>query len=170
MRKHKTIVLKKPAPAPAINLKDGRKFVPQTDAGTWFVTIDGQYYCAADIDTLMSGLKRHGMLADPPKEVLPEISAFKLYRSVIMDPYSSLTSRQEARSQLMQMKDPEAVAFVQKLHNRPPASMQAQVLTNRLEKLDFADVTHEDLIQHVSNLVLRSKLIIELSERLRLPQ
>lgn len=152
-----------------IKLADGRKFDLLHDDGTWYVIIDGKFYCAASREHLVHGLETHFHLVKPKIEV-PEKHPLQIIHETLKSDQSSLIHRQTAREALKAYAargDVAAALLLAELHNKPKASVHAQNLTDALRKQDYADVTHEELVQHVSNLVLRSKLILELSDRLR---
>jgi len=81
----------------------------------------------------------------------------------------SLPERQYARKFLFSNFPDDALAnymravIIKKLEK--PASLHAEALRIKLDKLDYADVTHEELVKHIHHLPTRSQLIIELGER-----
>lgn len=152
--------------------KDGRKFGVERSHGSYYVQIDGTHYTAATLEDLEKGLSSVGLTLKPEKK--PDVvhivdQCEMLLRSDI----SSLEHRQAAKKVLKQHAgegNEKAKLLVQELESKQavPASRVAQILTKGLGKNDFSDVTHEELTQHVPNLVLRSQLIIELGARTRL--
>lgn len=152
-----------------IELADGRTFNVAKIRDTWHVAIDGQAYCASSLELLVLGLARQFRLANhvetPPQDPIKE--ALFLLQSQ----NSSLQQRQIAIADLRnlaEMGNSEAQALVRLLDAKRSASPHAQAVAMKLGKNDFSEVTHEELVKHVNDLVLRSKLILELSDRVRL--
>lgn len=149
-------------------LTDGRLFHLQHADGTWYVFIDGRYYCAVDPEILIKGIEsKHHLYRPPPAPI--HKPPLQIADETLRDENSSLIARQEAREVLKTFAakgDVMATLLLEALEKKP-VSAAARTITAQLKKYSFADVTHEELVQHVSNLVLRNKLILELSERLR---
>lgn len=137
--------------------------------GSWSVTVDGRHYCAPTKQLLIQGLKR--MLSfDEPREEPRAIPPFEYFYDLLTLPSSPLTARQLARRRLMEMAtigDSLAQEVVRKMNEKPEPSLEARNVTREIGKPDFSDVTHEELVEYVHNIVLRNKLIHELSERVR---
>ncbi len=151
-----------------IKLADGRSFTLQCDEGTWHVTIDGKFYCAADKDTLVRGLENH-IIYLKPKIVVPDKHPIQKATDTLKSDQSTLNERKEAREMIKQYAakgDVLASVLLSQLDSKP-VSIQARNFTKRMQKFEFADVTHEELVQHVPNVVLRTQLILELADRLR---
>lgn len=152
-----------------IKIADGRTFTLSGDKDTWYVFIDGKYYCAATEENLIEGLEKHFHIIKP-KIVLPDKHPLQVIQETLRSEISSLVHRQEARQALKQLAatgDVAATLLLDQLTRKPEPSHEAKKVLTRLKKFEYADVTHEELVQHVHNLVLRSRLILELSERLR---
>lgn len=152
-----------------IQLADGRSFLLHISPDSCSVTIDGLYYVAADFATLLRGIESHFHIA-PERPPLIEKSHIQLCRDALTSAFSPLTARQAARSALFQLSsrgDEEASQLLARLHDKPEPSKAALAVTRRIGKAHFNDVTHEELVEHVSNLVVRAKLLHELSDRLR---
>ncbi len=151
-----------------IKLADGRSFTLKSDQGTWHVTIDGKFFCAADKETLVRGLGTHVIYLQP-KIVVPEKHPLQKATDTLKSDQSSLAERKEAREVIKQYAgrgDVLAGMLLTQLTSKP-VSVQARNFTARMKKYEFSDVTHEELVQHVPNLVLRTQLILELADRLR---
>ena len=155
-----------------IKHKDGRQVKVERSHGSYYVQIDGVNYTAATLKDLEDGLARVNITVTEEKK--PDTKHIVdqcelLLRSDI----SALEHRQAAKKVLKQHAGEghqKAAELLQELEGKQslPASKMAQIVTKGLGKNDYSDVTHEELTQHVSNLVLRSQLIIELGERTRL--
>lgn len=153
---------------PHISLTDGRVIRMQYSSGTWFVLFEGKYYAAATPETLRKGLDDRFHILRPRIEI-PTKHAVTLALETLRSKESSLIECQEARQALKQHAAlGHAQAFIMlELIRTKSLSKEAIDITQRLHKHDYCDVTHEELVQHVNNLVLRSKLVLELSDRLR---
>lgn len=152
-----------------VELTDGRTFHVAKIHDTYHVVIDGQAYCASSQELLLEGLARHVRLARhiyvPPRDSLREAVR------TLISATSSLQDRQIATDDIRNLAaqgNTEAQEVVRLLDNRPRVSPHAHAITKKLGKDDFSQVTHEELVKHVNDLVLRSKLILELSDRVRL--
>jgi hypothetical protein len=152
-----------------IKLADGRRVELLVDDDTWYVIIDGKYYCAASRHALVHGLETHFHVLKPKIE-LPEKHPVQIAHETLKAIDSSLIACQAARQDLKSYAakgDVLAALLLEDLSKKPAPSKAAQDITTRLGKFDFSDITHEELVQHVNNLVLRSSLVHELSQRLR---
>ncbi len=153
-----------------IKLNDGRRFLVWYDFGQWSVSIDGKFYCAVNKESLLRGLETKFHVIKP-KVDLPEVPLVDQAKAELKNPITAtLVSRRQAREDLKTLSaqgDVTAALLLQELDKKAAPSKEALEVTKRVKKLEFADVTHEDLVEHVKNLVLRSKLILELSDRLR---
>lgn len=151
-----------------VELADGRTFPVQESNGSYHVLINGEGYCATSYDVLLEGLSKVFRLAyhvyTPPRDPLREAVR------TIISANSSLQDRQTAAEDIRNLAhqgNMEAEAIVRLLDNRPPPSRPASQIAKQLGK-DFSKVTHEELVKYVNDLVLRSKLLLELSDRVRL--
>lgn len=154
--------------ADKVKLADGRSIALKCDQGTWHASIDGKYYCAADKETLVTGLQSSYQFY-LTKIIVPEKPPLQIATETLKSENSSLVARREAVDSLERLSgqgDVVATVLLDQL-SKKKVSRSAQEITKRLKKNNFADVTHEELVQHVNNLVLRAQLILELSERLR---
>jgi hypothetical protein len=153
-----------------IRLTDGRRFEIAHDDDTWYVIIDGRFYCAAKREDLLRGVEEHFHVRHPQPPPAPDKHPLQIAAETLKSSTSSLIDRQAARNDLKRFAsagDVAAKVLLQDLSNKPALSPRAQTITARLKKDSFEDVTHEELVQHVNDLVLRSVLILELSDRLR---
>lgn len=138
--------------------------------GSWHVALDGKHYCAATLETLERGLELHFHVVKPAPVTITK-PPVQRYREILTSESSSLMDKQAARRDLIQFANnghPEASDIVARLRAKPAPSLHARTWTAVLGKTHFEDVTHEDLVENVSDLVLRSKLILELAERFTL--
>lgn len=153
-----------------IELSDGRKFELKEFSGTWSVSIDGVNYCASTPATLREGIARHFHLAWV--RVTPVIKhQVDQCIDVLKDPNSSLIARQEAHRHLKNWDasgHQRASRVIEHLNSKPAPSRQAQAVALLLNKRDFAEVTHEELVEYIHDLVSRSRLMLELGDRLKL--
>jgi hypothetical protein len=128
----------------------------------WRSDIDGRHYCSQTKDALLRCISEcHNVIIPetPPEPVRP--LADILFSQLKT---GALEQKQDARRRLLDIAtkgDEDAIAYLQFLPEKK-ISMSAKYLAKSLGK-DFIDVTFAELSENVSDLVLRNKLMKELS-------
>lgn len=152
-----------------VELANGRTFHVQRIDDSYHVVIDGAAYCAPSADLLLEGLSKvfhlaHRITVIPRDPVREAILVLQSHNSTLRDRQSAMADLRN----LAQGGIVEAAAIVRLLDSRQQPSPHAVAVTMMLGKTDFGEVTHEELVKHVKDLVLRAKLLLELSDRVRL--
>jgi len=153
-----------------IRLQSGQSVHIYYKDGAYRCIIDGKNFIGEKLENLIRSIAYLNPII-PPEELLPpdiRSHAEKLI-GILRNPKSYLSEKQNALERLLGYAaegDIDALQIVDELEMKPRPSREALNITNILNKVDFAFVTHEEMIQHISNLVLRSRLISELANRL----
>ena len=131
---------------------------PKFYGGMWRLDIGDIHFCSQTLDGLEAAVKtRHPFSVHESKpEPVVELTGAAKYLDTLR--YGqSLAERQDARRRLL------ALGGHDHLFARPLTS-PAAVIAKKLGK-PFDDLTIAELTQHVNDIVLRHKLILELSDR-----
>lgn len=137
---------------------------PTFSGGMWRIDINGKHYCAETLERLEWGLKEIGLeiYKQPPHEADVRHPSEKM-RDILYNERVGLSIKQDALVHIQRMaKDGNELA--DKIISSIPSyrSPDAIYYTKQAKKSDFLFMTHEDLTELVDNIVLRSKLILEL--------
>jgi len=147
----------------------GKQVHPEHRSGMWRITIGDVHYCSQTQDGLRGALAFHNHAsAALPKEPEPKISEEERLIKVLK--HGALPDRQEAYLDLVQMaQNGSSVAqdaLGAMLTNTVP-SRDARNIAHVIGK-PFDLISYDELTQYVDNIVLRNRLVAEISERVKL--
>jgi len=133
----------------------------------WRCDLNGTHYCAQHKHDLLRCISecQTAVIPDvPPVPVRPAAD-------ILFDDlkYGGLEQKQRARRTLIQLAengDESAVQYLDFLPNNK-LSFSAKYWAKSIGK-DFIDITYADLVEHVSDLVLRNKLMNELADSFKI--
>lgn len=153
-----------------IHLQGGQPVRLQYQDGMWRCHIAGKNFCGETLENLVRAIAYLNPVITP-EIPLPadERSHAEQLIAILRNPKSYLSEKQDSLERLLRHAaegDEEALSIVSELENKPRPTREALNLTGILNKVDFAFVTHEEMVEHVNNLVLRSRLMGELANRL----
>lgn len=128
----------------------------------WRVDIDGIHYCSQNISDLIRCVSECTTAVTP--ESIPE--PIRPAADILFDELKNggLEQKQRARRTLLQLANAgneSAVHFLDSLPDNK-LSFSAKYWAKNIGK-DFIDITYADLSQHVHDIVLRNKLMQELT-------
>jgi len=135
----------------------------------WFAQAQDRHFLAQTKQGLIEALKSLGPIITPQVvEMPPELSPLDTYVSIINSDLS-LSSKQEAWTRLKGLagSDESAKRIVDAVLAQS-LSTAAKEITRTLGKTDFLEVSYADLVKYVNDLVLRSRLVMELAGRFRI--
>jgi hypothetical protein len=133
----------------------------------WRADSNDVHFCAETKQALIESLKYLGPSVTPQIiELPPVLSPLETFVGVINSDLP-LVSKQEAWRKLKNLANDNAEAkeIVYRMLEKP-FSYMAEEITHSLGKPDFLEVSHEELVKHINNLVVRNYLVLELSKRL----
>lgn len=147
----------------------GLEVHPVHKSGMWRVTVGELHFCSQSQEGLQGALaSHHHTLVQFPDEPKPRVDPAQPLIETLKT--GTLPERQSAVADLRQLAiqgSAIAQAALSKLAMKPPPSREAANYARLIGK-DFSEITHAELTQHVNNVVLRNKLIEELSKRVSL--
>ena len=144
------------------NLQGGTQVSVAYEHSMWRATISGTHYCAQHKHDLLR------CISECQTAVIPELPPVPIRPAadILFDDlkYGGLEQKQRARRTLIQLANSGDEAAVHYLDFLPvkKLSFQAKYWAKNIGK-DFIDVTYADLVEHVHDLVLRNKLMEELT-------
>jgi len=153
-----------------IHLQSGQPVELRYKDGMWRCIINGKNFCGETLENLVRSIAYLNPVVTPEIPLPPDKRTHpeKLI-SILRNPKSYLAEKQDALERLLRYAaegDVGALSILDELEAKSRPTREALNLTTLLNKVDFAFVTHNEMVEHVNNLVLRSRLIIELADRL----
>jgi hypothetical protein len=145
-----------------VNLQGGNQAVIEFSHNMWRSNVGGTHYCAQHKLDLLRCISECSSAVIP--DIIPE--PIRPAADILFDDlkYGGLEQKQRARRTLIQLAgngDEMAVHYLDFLPTKK-LSFQAKYWAKNIGK-EFIDVTYADLVEHVSDLVLRNRLMSELS-------
>lgn len=154
-----------------LTLANGQIVRLRCHGASWSALIGGISYVAATRERLCEGIASEFHLPYVPP--LFELKHPRVkHHDTLKGSSSTMAARQDAYFSLREMAkqgDFEAEYIIKPLVEYQP-SPQARAVTQRIGKSSFLEVTHEELTQHVKDIVLRPRLVLELASALTLKE
>lgn len=151
-------------------LQEGSVSVIYKD-GMYRTFVNGRNYISEDKENLLQSISHYHPVITPDKPVpVDKRSASEKLVDILTSPSSGLAIKQIAIEKIFAYegeKDKHADKILKSFKKKPKVSREAASITRALKKSDFCLVTHEELVENVYNIVLRSRLMDELADRLK---